>query len=289
MAYTSSYWGRYDCRLTTDALYQEWATWVRDELDTRGWTKTADTGQIDTTTVTKPASTYAEQGYEIRTSPTSGHTTIYLKVWYRSGANANSSTISLEVGTGSDGAGLLTGVVGSMKPSLTTGFNAGNTSPYSLNIGIHGDDDSLWFHYMDQINPVYCGWTGLERTTDSAGASTDDGVLTVVMYTNQTTRTQTILWTGAATEESIVSSLRMSRAAIGGNTQVVLPVFSNDGDGGMRQFRDMVFTYASSGMRFDATVKGASRVYRGGYFGTSSNVFGFTFPDSGTVAIREAA
>jgi len=288
MAYTSSYWGRYNSQITTDALYREWATWVSAELTARGWAKTADTGQINTATVTKPASTYAEAGYEIRTSPASAHTTIYLKVWYRSGQAATQPTISLQVGTGSDGTGTLTGVVNSDKPSLTVGFAAGVTSPYSMTLGVHGDDDSLWFHYVDPINPLQSGWTGLERTTNSSGVSVDEGVLTVCMYYSQTTKTQTLLWGGVATEESVASTLRITQAAIGGNTQLVLPVFSQDGAGVMRQFRDMVFSFASGGMKFDATVKGSSRTYRVGYFGTGANVFGYTMPASCGVAIREA-
>jgi hypothetical protein len=276
--------------MTTDAEYQEWCTWVSGELTTKGWTKTSDTGQINTSTVTVPASTYAEQGYEIRTSPTSSHTTMYIKVWYRSGANAAIPTISIQVGTGSDGAGTLTGTVGSVKPLLTGGFNTGGTSPYTANMGIHGDADSLWIHYIDGINPVYSSLVGLERTTNGSGASTDDGVLTMTHYYNQVTRWQTLLWVGgAATEETVTSTLRLTRLAMGGNTNVVLPIFVNDGGGAMRQFRDIVFAYASSGMRFDATVKGASRTYRSGYFGNNANTFGYTPPDAMGLCVREAA
>jgi len=288
MAYTSDYWGRYDSRVSTDALYQEWATWVTGVLTARGWEKTADSGQINTATVTTPGVTDAEAGYEIRTSPTSAHTTFYIKVWYRTGYNANIPQISLEVGTGSDGSGTLTGVTSSAIPDLGQGWAAGNATPYSMNMGIHGDEDSLWFHALDPEVATYTGWTGLERTTNTSGVSTDEGVLMSGQYYNVTSRWQCVLWGGAGALETVASTLRLVEATYGGNTAVILPVFVYDGVDTMRQYRDLVFAHASGGMRFDATVKGSSLRYRAGCVTNSTNIFGYTMPQDMAVCIREA-
>jgi hypothetical protein len=270
-------------------LYQAWATWVSGILTARGWDKTADTGQIDTATVSTPGAVDAEAGYEIRTSPTSGHTTFYIKVWYRTGYTATVPCISLEVGTGSDGAGALTGVTSAAHGDLAQGWAVGYAAPYSMNLGIHGDDDSLWFHALDPVNPSVSSWTGLERTTNATtGVSTDEGVLITGSWYTTTARWQCILWGGAGSLETVPGTLRLVEESYGGNTATILPVFVYDGVDTQRQYRDLVFAHASGGMRFDATVKGSSLRYRAGLVTTSTNTFGYTMPALMAVCIREA-
>ena len=100
----------------TNAGFQAWGGQLSAAMQTCGLVQTADTGQINWATVTVTLTANAVCGYEIyhfndtlqSTSP------IFIKVEYGTGAvsiSTNSPSIWLTVGTGSDGAGNITGVL----------------------------------------------------------------------------------------------------------------------------------------------------------------------------------
>jgi hypothetical protein len=86
---------------------------ISGALDDVGLIKTADTGQIDWTTVSKPGTTSTMSGYEVRILNDTMHATapIFLKISYGVWTNLNSFWIQISVGQGSDGSGNLTGNV----------------------------------------------------------------------------------------------------------------------------------------------------------------------------------
>jgi hypothetical protein len=100
--------------VANDAEFRIWGVFLSDSMQSAGWTKTADTGQIDWTTVARAAGTNTSQGYEIRKSPTqAGYTDFYLKIEYGSAASVSLTSLWITIGTGSNGSGTLTGVVSS--------------------------------------------------------------------------------------------------------------------------------------------------------------------------------
>lgn len=98
---------------STDALFRAWAKFIHDALLAGGWVQTADTGQINLTTVSRPLAANTMQGYEVwRMNDTLQSTSpVFLKISYGSGNGAtNEPGVDLSLGTGSDGSGTVTGL-----------------------------------------------------------------------------------------------------------------------------------------------------------------------------------
>jgi hypothetical protein len=90
---------------TSDAGFRAWGSEFAAKLAAVGMVQTADTGQINWTTVTRPGGgTMA--GYEIWRFANSF---IYIKFQYGTGASANQPEIQSQAGSGSNGSGTLTG------------------------------------------------------------------------------------------------------------------------------------------------------------------------------------
>jgi len=100
---------------SSDARFKNWAdnvTGISAQLAALGFTQTADTGQINWTTVTAPAqNTFA--GYEIWRAANSANQTacpLFFKIEYGAQNNVvKNPRIRLTFGSGSDGAGVITG------------------------------------------------------------------------------------------------------------------------------------------------------------------------------------
>lgn len=102
---------------TTDAEFRIWGKELSDTLQTfsstPGLVKTGDTGQINWATVTR-ASPPGDAGYEIYYLNDSLHGTapIYIRIDYGTAAGASRPRIKVTIGTGTNGAGTLTGITG---------------------------------------------------------------------------------------------------------------------------------------------------------------------------------
>jgi hypothetical protein len=172
----------------TDAEFRAWAKQVSDQLIAVGMVRTTDTGQIDFTTVTRPAAnTYTS--YEVfkfpATDPLQATRPIFFKIGYGTGGSLNSPGLLIETGTGSSGAGVITG-------------------PHFLRpIGRHSPPDSVATPSHVCFVPalgalVFSGWNGstnsqprcifffsIQRPLDDAGASTAEGVSWYGLNTNE--------------------------------------------------------------------------------------------------------
>lgn len=95
---------------TSDSEFRDWGLELSTRLGTIGLTQTSDTGQIDWGTVTRPG-TNTDAGYEIwRFNDTLQATApIFIKLFYGTGGTANGPRLQFQIGTGSNGAGTLTG------------------------------------------------------------------------------------------------------------------------------------------------------------------------------------
>lgn len=162
-------------RHDSDALFREWGEELHDELVAAGLVQTADTGQIDWGTVTR-ASINSDAGYEIwRFDDTLQATApIFIKLMYGTGSNASAPRLRLQVGTGTDGAGTLTGVVSSIHSAdSSTTNNSDTTAPSYLCVaeGFFGlchkpeINNQIWYQSIFTV----------ERTTDTDGEWTADG------------------------------------------------------------------------------------------------------------------
>jgi hypothetical protein len=99
---------------STDADFRAWGSEFRTQLAATGLVRTADTGQIDWTTVVRPAAN-TDAGYEIwRFNDTQQATApIYIKFFFGTNASTTAPRVRIQIGTGSNGAGTLTGLTNS--------------------------------------------------------------------------------------------------------------------------------------------------------------------------------
>lgn len=157
----------------TDALFRLWGKWISDNLTSGGITKTSDTGQIDWTTVTAPASSGVSKGYEIRVLSDSLQATYpqYIKLEYGSAGNSSTPGMWITTGTGSDGAGNLTGF-GAARIQVNWFSTSFSSSLFP------------WYMYVGASGFVICpafgnvatnGILSWERTLDVSGAISGDG------------------------------------------------------------------------------------------------------------------
>jgi len=107
---------------TTDAEFRTWGSEFRTQLTAAGLVRTSDTGQIDWTTVTRPAAN-TDAGYEIwRFNDTQQATApIFIKFFFGTNASTSSPRVRIQIGTGSNGSGTLTGLTNT---AITLNSNA---------------------------------------------------------------------------------------------------------------------------------------------------------------------
>lgn len=159
--------------VTTDAEFRARGLWISDQLTALGWAKTADTGQIDWATVTKPTVANTVAGYEIRQS-NDAFADIYVKIEYGSAANVGVIGFWWTFGAGSDGAGAITGVKTVRKQTAGTATGAVGCTDY-----VCGNASRFWVLLAantsagTMTNTLAGG--GVQRTTDASGVDTATG------------------------------------------------------------------------------------------------------------------
>jgi hypothetical protein len=150
-----------------DATFRTLGSFISASLDSAGWAKTADTGQINWTTVVRAAVNTAA-GYEIRTSPTkTGFEQVYVKLEYGQGSNVAYTSLWITLGYASDGAGTLTGTIGTRQ--VVAGVTSAN---YACTDRVSAGDD--WFAIAQAIPAagyINAGPTflAIERLNDADG------------------------------------------------------------------------------------------------------------------------
>ena len=170
---------------TTNAGFRSMGSTINSILSGIGLTQTSDTGQINWTTVNAPTGTNQIMGYEIwRFNDTLQSTApIFMKFEYGSaGSNYQQPQIYLSLGTGSDGAGNITGIY-----VTSTQINYNNYSVdqnYTSNLKSNACYNttygvlwfSLWRNFQSSNNAnMFQFYIG--RSSDlSSGLPTGDGV-----------------------------------------------------------------------------------------------------------------
>jgi hypothetical protein len=162
---------------SSDASFRGWGKAIGDRLAAFGWARGADTGQIDWATVAAPTTTDQVRGYEMwrMNDALQGQAPVFLKLEYGSGSNnSHGPGLWLTVATGSNGAGTLTGQVGSRvqqtfwgQASATVPYRcvfSGDAGRFAMCLGINRDDVGTFI------------WLDVERSKDAAGADTAVGV-----------------------------------------------------------------------------------------------------------------
>ena len=166
----------------TDTAYRAWGAGISAQLVAIGLVQTADTGQVNWTTVVTPGTSFTYANYEIWRFNDSLQATkpVFIKMEYAigGGTQTDGPVFRFTVGTGTDGAGNLTGKVSTPRVlqvatskaagTLMVSYCSGNSSRLTL----WTNHDSITFPNATQFPMGLC----IERTKDAVGVETGDGI-----------------------------------------------------------------------------------------------------------------
>lgn len=164
---------------TSDATFRLWGAGISAKLALMGLVQTADTGQINWTTVTRPLAANTVMGYEIWRFADALQATapVYLKIEFGSGGVTLAPGVWITIGTASNGAGTLTGQL-STRAQISTA-NTSNATP--TNCVFSGDTGRVGIAMYTNQSGCAQAWF-IERTKDTAGADTAAGVLFMAFH-----------------------------------------------------------------------------------------------------------
>jgi hypothetical protein len=214
--------------VTTDAAFRTWGSAINAKLASMGLINTADTGQINWTTVLASTVTNTSQGYEIWRFNDSLQSTvpIFLKIEYGCGTAVANPSLWITVGSGSNGSGTLTGVLTPRQQisctataGAITHFWSGDTNRVAITAFGAGSATSFFL--------------GIERTVDTGGNITAEGALLIIKHVgnwnqiawNQITGPYTATW------ELSLGAMGASLAPFGsfGAQIAIYPIYHNKG------------------------------------------------------------
>ncbi len=160
--------------IATDALFRAALSPLGVAIQAVGWVKTPDTGQINWTTVTKPTLADTVAGYEMFRMADSLQSTapVYMKIESGTGGAATYASRWITIGTGTDGAGNLTGVIGTRIKVECTSTAVTTDMCY-----VDGDSSRLVFCLWPVVALSAASFYSVERTHDGTGADTGVGVM----------------------------------------------------------------------------------------------------------------
>lgn len=176
-----------DCTsFSTDAKFRTWGSAISAAIVASGLTVTTDTGQINWTTVTKPTATVTKAGYEVYKFNDTLQSTkpIFFRIDYGSStvASGNGPNTWLTVGTGSDGAGNITGTALGLAVTaspLSTSSSAPDVASVSVGASYSTGAGACLilcgFPVSGQAT-LSCGFWALSRTSDTSGNPTSSGL-----------------------------------------------------------------------------------------------------------------
>ena len=206
--------------------FRAWTQAITAALSLFGWTQTSDTGQANLTTATVPSSNYVYQIWKA-TDAAASTTPIYLRLDF--GYNTSNPSCKFTIGSGSDGAGNITGgVVGpcSMTGGDTNLSNQSATTKYNCYFSGNAGEFRimLW-----QNNSNACCVVGIERSKDTSGNVTTAYVTLLSLNANSNQWfQQTMVGSNVTPQEFAVvtfcSSSNPQTGSFGGST-LAAPVF----------------------------------------------------------------
>lgn len=130
-------------------------------------------GEIDPSTVAAPTTSNTIKGYEIWRFDDALQATapVYLKVGYGRDSTSN-FRLSLSVGTGTNGAGALTGAV---TPALVMDIGSYSATVYATYVS--GDSGRLLLRFWPDLTPTSMNLLSVERLPSATGQPSGDGIV----------------------------------------------------------------------------------------------------------------
>lgn len=161
----------------SDTAFRTWVLSAETMLAAAGMVRTADTGQIDPGAVTRPA-TNAYAGYSVwrLNDPLQSVAPIFLKLQYGVGNSVANAALFVEIGSGSNGSGSLTGAVSGSRVFVTSNVNVTN----SINLAVANDWGAALLLGMapGSVSALGNGMGfAVHRTVDPEGSPTSEGAM----------------------------------------------------------------------------------------------------------------
>ncbi len=153
---------------SSNTNFRAWGKAISDAIAAGGMIQTADTGQVNWSTVNAPGGTNAAAAYEVWRSndAAGGLHNFYFKIEYGSGSSINNPQVWLTVGWGSDGSGGITG-------NATT--RAGATISATTTLDCYFAAGDGWIDLAPfGGNAIYTIVISIERTRSSGGIQQDE-------------------------------------------------------------------------------------------------------------------
>lgn len=188
---------------TTDAEFRAWASMIHDTLTLSGaWVNTADTGQVDLTTATRPTVANTKYGYKIyRMNDTLQATApCFMRLDFGAGGVASYPGVWITIGTGSNGSGTITGITFNGGGGNATIQSTGDSTARNSYGSASNNRVSIAINAVS--NASYIGFT-IERTKDSSGADTATGLIITIIGS------QTLVRPSNLSGSSAITSARM--------------------------------------------------------------------------------
>lgn len=259
---------------STTGTIRPHVAFVEALLTAAGWVQTADTGQTASASFPAATGTLTVAGYQIwrMNDALQGTAPVFVKIEFGSGSVTNSLGMWFTIGTGSNGTGTITGIIGGNRFSVASQgqsatlfpcYGSGSTSRLSA---LHC--------YTTATVQVSMAW-GIERTKDAAGADTNAGVIfnSVVGAPGTLQGHQYLPFAGTVRAAQTNPTIPIGSAALGtlvdGANVGLLPIFPMAQIGPLEQglnFAIYFGTDIAANTDISATVKGSARTYK--TFGT---------------------
>ena len=159
---------------SVQANWTAWADGIHNAILNRGWLATSDTGQVNTATVTVPTSG-ADAGYRLYKTNDGVGDQFFLKIVYGRSTSVRHPSSKWQLGTGSDGAGNLTGNLSNTFHMIGPLNDPGTVVWRAL---VAGDAGALtYYRSIDTTSPAaYCEAISFRRTVDSSGTISTRGM-----------------------------------------------------------------------------------------------------------------
>lgn len=167
-----------------DNGYRAWGSAMSQLLQSgTGLVKTNDTGQVDWTTATRPT-TSSQTHYEIYRFDDALQATrpVFIRVAYGTGNSTTTPTVGFRVGSGTNGAGTLTGTVSGTTDTSTTSFQASSTTPSTVRVSKGAG--YFAFHAANNAGTGTSIFCALERTRNDDGSLNANGLYGVAYSGN---------------------------------------------------------------------------------------------------------
>lgn len=161
---------------STDAGFRAWGSEFSSLLASVGLVKASDTGQINWTTVLKPTESNGVAGFEIWkfNDSLSATAPIFIKIEYGNVSSIARPGLYITVGSGSDGSGVITGVVISERISCSLPSSGGFASLAKPRFFCHTEGSLLAVFHENTVNFFSGVGFFITRSCDNTGSLTSE-------------------------------------------------------------------------------------------------------------------